>query len=77
MNNSIFVIKSSEQGQAVEQRFVKLGASRGDFVAVLDGLEPEEEVATGGVFKLSDKQAVVVDNSKALEASLEPTPDNA
>ncbi|MDQ8185668.1 efflux RND transporter periplasmic adaptor subunit [Pelagicoccus sp. SDUM812002] len=77
--NSIFVIKASEDGSSktVEQRFVKLGKSKGDYVSVIEGLEPGEEVATAGVFKLSNGRAVVVDNSKAIEPSLNPKPDNA
>lgn len=77
--NSIFVIKNAEDGSGkiAEQRFVTLGTTKGDFVQILDGLEPEEEVATAGVFKLNDGSKVVVDNSKAIEPSLNPTPDNA
>lgn len=77
--NSIFVIKPSEDGSSkiVEQRFVTLGLTRGDFVQIEKGLEAGEEVATTGVFKLDNGRAVVVDNSKALEPSLNPTPDNA
>ncbi|EDY82703.1 auxiliary transport protein, MFP family, putative [Verrucomicrobiia bacterium DG1235] len=77
--NSIFVIKTAEDGsgQTVEQRFVKLGKTKGDFVAVTEGLEPGEEVANAGVFKLSNGRGVVVDNSKGLTPSLDPQPDNA
>ncbi len=77
--NSIFVVKTKEDGsgKTVEQRFVKLGKSKGDFVSVIEGLEAGEEVATAGVFKLSNGRAVVVDNSKAQTPSLNPTPDNA
>nr|WP_246462600.1 efflux RND transporter periplasmic adaptor subunit [Pelagicoccus albus] len=77
--NSVFVIKPAEDGSGsvVEQRFVELGKTKGDFVAVLKGVEPGEEVATAGVFKLSNGRNVVVDNSKAIEASLNPQPDNA
>lgn len=77
--NSIFVIKPAEggSGKTVEQRFVTLGKTKGDFVAITEGLEPGEEVATAGVFKLSNGRAVVVDNSKAIVPSLNPQPDNA
>lgn len=77
--NSIFVIQANADGsgKTVEQRFVKLGKSKGDFVSVTQGLEPGEEVATAGVFKLSNGRAVVIDNSKALTPSLNPQPDNA
>jgi len=77
--NSIFVVKPAEQGEGkvVEQRFVRLGLRRGDFVQVLDNLDAGEEVATAGVFKLSDGRAVAVDNSRSIETSLNPKPDNA
>lgn len=77
--NSLFVIKPTADGsgKTVEQRFVKLGKSQGDFVAITEGLEPGEEVATAGVFKLSNGRGVVVDNSKSLAPSLDPKPDNA
>lgn len=77
--NSIFVIKPAADGsgKTVEQRFVKLGKTKGDFIAVTEGLKPGEEVATAGVFKLSNGRGVVVDNSKALQPSLNPEPENA
>lgn len=77
--NSIFVIVDAPEGsgKVVEQRFVTLGTTKGDFVQIVKGLEPGEEVATAGVFKLNDGSAVAIDNSKAIEASLNPNPDNA
>ncbi|MBD5780448.1 efflux RND transporter periplasmic adaptor subunit [Pelagicoccus sp. NFK12] len=78
--NSVFVIKDAEgenaQGKVVEQRFVTLGPARGDFVAILDGLEPGEEVVSAGVFKMSNGAPVVVDNSRKLKAELDPKPAN-
>ncbi len=80
--DSVFVI---EKGEAVEgtepplvlrQRFVRLGAERGDFVHVADGLEPGEQVVTSGVFKLRSGMPVVVDNSLAPDAKLAPQPDD-
>ncbi len=70
--NSIFVIKDSEEGKVVEQRFVQLGRTQGDFVSILEGLEAGEEVVTTGVFKLFNGRSVFVDNSKALAVSLNP-----
>ena len=37
---------------------MKLGATRGDQVAVLSGVKPGEEVVTSGVFKLRNGAAV-------------------
>ena len=72
--NTIFVVKSGESGKVVEQRFVKLGRTKGDFVAVLNSLEVGEEVVTAGAFKLFNGRSIVIDNSKALEVSLNPKP---
>jgi membrane fusion protein (multidrug efflux system) len=72
--NTIFVVKPGESGNFVEQRFVKLGRTKGDFVSVLNSLEVGEEVVTAGAFKLSNGRSVVIDNSKALEVSLNPKP---
>ena len=75
--NSIFVVKEMKgpNGQTyrgVEQRFVKLGAGRGDQVAVESGLRPGEEVVTSGVFKLRNGAAIVVNN--AIQPSNNPAP---
>jgi membrane fusion protein, multidrug efflux system len=75
--DSVFVVSdlTDSNGAAyrgVLQRFVKLGASRGDQVAVLSGIQPGDEVATSGGFKLHNAGAVVVDN--AVQPSNSPTP---
>lgn len=49
--------------RGVRQQFVKLGATRGDQIAVLSGIKPGEEVATSGLFKLRTGVAVLVNNS--------------
>ena len=75
--NTMFVVIGAEGEKIVEQRFVKLGRNKGDFIAVTEGIEVGEEVVTSGVFKLSNGRSVMVDNSKALEASLNPEPTDA
>lgn len=75
--NSVFVVKNvkSPDGRTyrgVEQRFVKLGAGRGDQVAVLSGVKPGEEVVTSGVFKLRNGVAVLVNNT--IQPSNNPAP---
>jgi len=75
--NTIFVIMPGETGQVVEQRFVTLGETKGDFVAVESGVEAGEEVVSSGAFKLFNGRIVVVDNSKALAVSLDPQPEDA
>lgn len=61
----------------VEQRFVRLGRSRGDFVEVIEGVAEGEEIVATGVFQLANKTPVTVNNSIQLEYSTEPQPDNA
>ncbi|MES9812128.1 MAG: efflux RND transporter periplasmic adaptor subunit [Candidatus Thiodiazotropha sp.] len=80
--DTVFVIdeledeKSGEKQLVLRQQVIRLGATRGDFVAVVTGLEEEEKVVTSGVFKLRPKMAVIVDNTLAPEAKMEPTPEN-
>ena len=55
---------------------MKLGAARGDQVAVLTGLKPGEEVVTSGVFKLRPGAAVVVNNDVQPGNSPSPKPED-
>jgi membrane fusion protein (multidrug efflux system) len=57
--DSIFVAKETKDASGhpalvAEQRFVRLGEARGDFVSVVAGVKPGETVVTSGVFKLSN-----------------------
>jgi membrane fusion protein (multidrug efflux system) len=80
--DSVFVIEEQEaraDGEKqliVHQRFVRLGTQKGDFVAVVEGLEAGEQVVSSGVFKLNSGMAVVVDNTLAPKAGLNPRPEN-
>ncbi|MEJ2694667.1 MAG: efflux RND transporter periplasmic adaptor subunit [Candidatus Thiodiazotropha sp.] len=80
--DTVFVIDEveSEAGdkkqQVLRQQVVRLGETQGDFVAVVTGLNKGESVVTSGVFKLRPKMAVVVDNSLAPDAKLDPKPAN-
>lgn len=58
--------------RGAKQQFVKLGSSRGDQVAVVEGLAPGQEVVTSGVFKLRAGAAVQVNN--AVRPSDDPAP---
>lgn len=49
--------------KGVRQQFVKVGSARGDQVAVLSGVKPNDEVATSGLFKLRTGVAVLVNNA--------------
>ena len=66
----VFVLKPNPQnpeGLIVEERFVSLGKSKGDYIEISEGLKQGEEVAATGVFKLSNNRAVSIDNQKALD----------
>lgn len=77
--NTIFVVKPAEEGEGlvVEERMVRLGQSRGDYVEVLNDLEAGETVATSAVFKLSDGRAVMEQNQMALNFSETPSPEDS
>jgi membrane fusion protein, multidrug efflux system len=60
----------------VKQRFVKTGATRGDLVAVTDGLKPGERVVTSGLLKLRNDAEVTINNKVQPTASATPTPEN-
>ena len=75
--DSIFVVEDLKAPKGttyrgVLQRFVKLGAARGDQVAIVSGLRPGEEVVTSGVFKLRNRAAVQINNS--VQPSNNPAP---
>jgi membrane fusion protein (multidrug efflux system) len=81
-SDSVFVVeekkdeKSGKDIKVLRQQFVRLGDKRGDFVAVLSGLKEGETVASTGVFKLRNGQAVVIDNSQTPTFELQPKPEN-
>jgi membrane fusion protein, multidrug efflux system len=70
--DSLFVL----EGNKVRQQFVKLGGSRGDFVAVVDGLKPGQEVVSSGAFKLRNGATVLVNNAAVAKPELAPRPEN-
>jgi membrane fusion protein (multidrug efflux system) len=55
---------------------VRLGEARGDFVAVLEGVQPGAEVVGSGAFKLRNGVPVVVSDAVKLDPKLEPRPEN-
>ncbi len=79
-SDSVFVVEEKEgendspPGRVVRQQFVRLGEKRGDFIAVVSGLEKGDSVVSTGVFKLRNGQAVVVDNTLSPEFKLTPEP---
>ena len=87
--DSVFVVedRKDDKGAAVagpdglpakvaRQQFVKTGEARGDFVEILDGVKPGQEVVSQGGFKLRNGAPVRVNNSVKVEALLAPRPEN-
>jgi membrane fusion protein (multidrug efflux system) len=80
--DTVFVIdehiedSTGEKQLVLRQQVVRLGDTRGDFVAVTDGLKEGEQIVTSGVFKLRPKMTVVIDNTLAPEAQIAPIPIN-
>ena len=67
------------KGQAkdtVQQRFVKLGATRGDQVAIQSGIKAGDVVVSAGQMKLRNGTAVIINNIGAAGNDPNPTPPN-
>jgi membrane fusion protein (multidrug efflux system) len=67
---------SGQTAMVAHQKFVRLGDRRGDFVAVVSGLEEGETVVSAGAFKLRNGMAVAVQPDLAPGAKLAPTPQD-
>ena len=65
-----------QPGKLARQQFVRVGESRGDFVAILDGVKPGQEVVSAGAFKLRNRSGVVVRNDVRVTPELDPHRDN-
>jgi membrane fusion protein (multidrug efflux system) len=80
--DNVFVVTSAPQGGAnaapvdkgpatgliVERRFVRVGAVRGERVAIDEGVKAGERVVTAGQIKLQANMPVAIDESAALPA---------
>jgi membrane fusion protein, multidrug efflux system len=80
--NTVYLVQkggTDDQGKpklTVLQRFVKLGETRGDQVAVLSGVAAGDEVVTAGQMKLRNGSPVVVNNKVIPSSDSNPTPPN-
>jgi membrane fusion protein, multidrug efflux system len=77
--NSVFVVedrKDGQPGKAVRQQFVKTGETRGDFIAILEGVKANQEVVVSGAFKLRNNAPVTVNNTVKPKAELTPKVEN-
>jgi membrane fusion protein (multidrug efflux system) len=79
--DSVFVVESKpgpdgKPARFARQQFVRLGASRGDFVAIVDGVKAGQELVTAGAFKLRNGSGVVVNNAIKPTPSVQPHVEN-
>jgi membrane fusion protein (multidrug efflux system) len=87
--DSLFVVENKKSGspgmpktpqgkpvKIARQQFVRLGEARGDFVVILQGVTPGQEVVSAGAFKLRNGSPIVVDNRVQPDARLNPHPEN-
>ncbi len=80
--DSVFVIERRKNAEGAEetvvrQQTVRLGLTRGDFVAVTSGVQAGDEVVSTGAFKLRNGGTVRINNSVAPAAELAPKPANS
>jgi membrane fusion protein (multidrug efflux system) len=78
--NSVYVVEQikgadGKEYLGVRQQFVKLGATRGDLIAVT-GIKPGEQVVSAGGFKLRNGAHVQVNNKVQPTANPSPKPAN-
>lgn len=80
--DTVYVVKhggvdaTGKPRDTVEQRFVKLGATRGDQVAVLSGVDAGDLVVSAGQMKLRNGIAVIINNTNQPANESNPTPPN-
>jgi membrane fusion protein (multidrug efflux system) len=80
--DSVFVVTDLKdpKGQTyrgVRQQLVKLGATRGDQVAIVSGVRPGDEIVSSGAFKLRNGAAVFVNNKVRPANNPRPRPENS
>ncbi|HVI07338.1 MAG TPA: efflux RND transporter periplasmic adaptor subunit [Candidatus Binatia bacterium] len=81
--DSVFIVtemkdeKTGRPYKGVRQQVVKILGSRGDQVAVIDGLNPGDEVVSAGSFRLRNGAPVEVNNSVKPSDSAKPNPEES
>jgi membrane fusion protein (multidrug efflux system) len=79
--NSVFLVNEAqtEDGETeltVERKFVRTGATRGDQVQILEGVEAGERVVTSGQLKLRNGSKVTIDNAVTPANEADPQVGN-
>jgi RND family efflux transporter MFP subunit len=65
-NAFVVVPAKSGDGLIVERRFIRLGATRGERIAIVEGVKVGEKVVIAGQIKLQANSPVVIDHGGAL-----------
>jgi len=77
---TVFVAKADENskeekpGLIAQQEFVTLGATRGDQVAILSGINDGDTIVTSGLMKLKNGTPLLIDNRIQPANDIAPTP---
>jgi membrane fusion protein (multidrug efflux system) len=87
--DSVFVVEDRKDpsGQVVQgsdgkpakvarQQFVRIGAARGDYIAITDGVKQGQELVSMGAFKLRNGVGIAIHNEVQPSFSLQPQPEN-
>jgi membrane fusion protein (multidrug efflux system) len=80
--NSVYVVEEAtgedgSQKLVAKQKFIRIGRTRGDYVSILEGLEPDARIVSAGAFKLRNGAPVRINNDLAPEPKLDPKVDNS
>ncbi len=84
--DSVFVILTAAQAGitntastnlVAQQKFVRTGIAKGDFISVESGLNAGDKVASSGIFKLRNGVNVQINNEDSPKPSLTPHPPNS
>jgi multidrug efflux pump subunit AcrA (membrane-fusion protein) len=70
-NAFVVVPAPSGDGLVVDRRLIRLGATRGERIAIVDGLKVGDKVVIAGQIKLQPKSPVVIDQVGALPPPVE------
>jgi membrane fusion protein, multidrug efflux system len=74
--DSVFVVDDKPPNKIARQQFVRTGETRGDFVAIAEGVSPGQEVVSSGAFKLRTGGRVIPSNAVEPQPQLNPNPPN-
>jgi membrane fusion protein (multidrug efflux system) len=74
--DTVYIVQHDGNRNTVLQRFVKLGATRGDQVAILSGVNEGDVVVSAGQMKLRNGTAVIINNKLLPTDEPNPTPPN-